>query len=58
MKSARFISPRMINGPTPLIMSIGRSGHVVTGYYPRTSDGKRKPSTQSPPPPPAALPHS
>jgi len=40
MKIARFISARMTN--TPVILGPGRSGHVITGYYPRTSDGKRK----------------
>jgi len=42
MKNLRFISPRMVNASTPLILSTGRAGHIVTGYYPRTSDGKQK----------------
>jgi hypothetical protein len=42
MKTARFITARMLNAATPLILGPGRSGHVITGYYPRTSDGKQK----------------
>jgi len=43
MKTVRFISSRMVNSATPVILGFGRGGHVATGYYPRTSDGKRKP---------------
>jgi len=43
MKNLRIVSSRMMTAPTPVILGMGRGGHVVTGYYPRTSDGKRKP---------------
>jgi len=42
MKTERFVSTRMMNASTPVILGLGRSGHVITGYYPKTSDGKRK----------------
>jgi len=42
MKIARFITARMLNTATPLILGPGRTGRVITGYYPRTSDGKQK----------------
>jgi hypothetical protein len=43
MKTLRIVSTRMINAGTPLILGAGRAGRVITGYYPKTSDGKRKP---------------
>jgi hypothetical protein len=43
MKTLRIVSARMTNAATPVILGTGRSGRVITGYYPRTSDGKRKP---------------
>ena len=43
MKPLRIVSTRMMNAATPLILGAGRAGRVITGYYPRTSDGKRKP---------------
>jgi len=43
MKTPRFVTARMMNATTPQILGLGRAGHVVTGYYPRTSDGKQKP---------------
>jgi hypothetical protein len=43
MKTIRIISCRMMNAATPVILGPGRAGHTITGYYPRTSDGKRKP---------------
>jgi hypothetical protein len=51
MKTLRIVSTRMLNAATPLILGPGRSGRVITGYYPRTSDGKRKskaPPSRSP----------
>jgi hypothetical protein len=47
MKSARLISTRMINATAPVILGPGRGGHVITGYYPRTSDGKQKPRVRT-----------
>ncbi len=44
MKTLRIVSSRMMNAATPVILGPpGRGGHVITGYYPRPSDGKRKP---------------
>ena len=43
MKTVCYISTRMMNAATPLILVPGRAGHVITGYYPRTNDRKRKP---------------
>jgi hypothetical protein len=43
MKTLRIVSNRMMNAATPVILGPGRGGHIITGYYPRTSDGKRKP---------------
>ena len=43
MKPLRIVSARMMNVATPLILGPGRCGRVITGYYPRTSDGKSKP---------------
>jgi hypothetical protein len=42
MKTLRIVSARMMNAATPVILGSRRGGHVITGYYPRTSDGKRK----------------
>ena len=43
MKNIRFVPGRMTSGSTPLILGTGgRAGHLVTGYYPRTSDGKQR----------------
>jgi hypothetical protein len=43
MKNIRFVPGRMMNGSTPLILgTAGRAGHLVTGYFPRTSDGKQR----------------
>ncbi len=47
MKTIRIISSRMLNAATPVILGPGRAGHTITGYYPRTSDGKRKPKLRA-----------
>jgi len=43
MKTIRIISSRVMNAAAPVILGSVRGGHVITGYYPRTSDGKQKP---------------
>jgi hypothetical protein len=48
MKSFRIVSTRMMNAATPVILGPGRGGHVITGYYPKTSNGKRKPKQPAP----------
>jgi len=45
MKPLRIVSTRMMKAATPLILGPGRAGRVITGYYPRTSDGKQKPKS-------------
>lgn len=47
MKIGRIVSTRMMNAATPVILGPGRGGHTITGYYPRTSDGKRKPKLRT-----------
>ncbi len=42
MKTLRFLGARMT--ATPIILGPGRSGHVLTGYYPDKRKGKPKES--------------